>query len=172
MIMVIPTSMRALDPHIWLSPPLVKQQARVIFDTLVSIDAAHADAYGEGYRAFLAEIDDLDSEIRGLFNGIEGRNRFMVFHPSWGYFATAYGLEQVPIEAEGREPNSAELMKLITFAKEQGITVIFVQPQFSRRSAEVLAREIGGVVITADPLAEDWNANLQSVARSMREALR
>ena len=96
----------------------------------------------------------------------------MVFHPAWGYFARAYGLQQVPIEIEGKNPKPALLKELIVHAREKGIRVVFVQPQFSTKSAEIVAREIGGRVAFADPLAEDWLANLAAVAAGFRAALR
>ena len=96
----------------------------------------------------------------------------MVFHPSWGYFARAYGLEQVPIEVEGKDPKPAQLKDLIEHARENGIKVVFVQPQFSTKSAKIVAGEIGGRVVFADPLAEDWAANLREVAGIFKEALK
>jgi zinc transport system substrate-binding protein len=92
----------------------------------------------------------------------------MVFHPAWGYFAHAYGLKQVPIEIEGKDPKPAQLKELIQHARENGIKVVFVQPQFSTKSAELVAREIGGQVAFANPLAEDWMANLRQVADKFR----
>jgi zinc transport system substrate-binding protein len=96
----------------------------------------------------------------------------MVFHPSWGYFAHAYGIKQVPIEIEGKEPKPAQLRELIERAREDGIQFVFVQPQFSARSAKLIAREIRGQVVFADPLAEDWSGNLLGVARKFESALR
>jgi zinc transport system substrate-binding protein len=96
----------------------------------------------------------------------------MVFHPSWGYFAHAYGLKMVPIEIEGKEPKPAQLRELIEHARENGIKFVFVQPQFSARSAKLIAGEIGGQVVFADPLAEDWADNLRGVARKFETALR
>jgi zinc transport system substrate-binding protein len=96
----------------------------------------------------------------------------MVFHPAWGYFADAYGLQQVPIEIEGKDPKPAQLKALIQHARDRDIRVVFVQPQFSTKSASVVAREIGGQVVFADPLAEDWMANLREVAAKFKAALR
>jgi zinc transport system substrate-binding protein len=98
--------------------------------------------------------------------------RFMVFHPAWGYFAAAYGLKQVPVEIEGKKPKPAQLKELIEHARQNGITVVFVQPQFSTQSAALVAREIGGRVAIADPLAEDWAANLRRVAEKFEAALK
>lgn len=159
------------DPHIWLAPPLVKIQARTILAALQEIDPGHKDAYASNYREFISRIDDLDADLKKTFAGRQNL-QFMVFHPAWGYFARAYGLQQVPIEIEGKNPKPALLKELIVHAREKGIRVVFVQPQFSTKSAEIVAREIGGRVAFADPLAEDWLANLAAVAASFRAALR
>ena len=95
----------------------------------------------------------------------------MVFHPSWGYFARDYHLKQVPIEIEGKNPKPAQLQELIEHARENEIRVVFAQPQFSAQSAKLIAREIGGQVAYADPLAEDWMANLREVAEKFKTAL-
>jgi zinc transport system substrate-binding protein len=161
----------APDPHVWLSPALVKIQAKHIADALIAVDSAHRTRYEENYAAFLGEIEDLDAELKALFAGSPGA-RFMVFHPSWGYFAQAYGLQQVPIEIEGKDPKPAQLQELIQHAREQGIKVVFVQPQFSSKNAEMMSREIGGQVVAADPLAGNWAENLREVARKFKAALR
>ena len=95
-----------------------------------------------------------------------------MFHPAWGYFAHAYGLKQVPIEIEGKDPKPAQLQELIQHARENNIKVVFVQPQFSTKSAKLVAREIRGQVAFADPLAEDWMANLREVADKFQSALK
>lgn len=160
-----------LDPHIWLSPPLVKIQARAILAALQEVDPGHRSVYEANFREFAVRIDQLDADLKKTFAGKRGL-QFMVFHPSWGYFAHAYGLKQVPIEIEGKAPKPAQLKKLIQHARESGIKVVFVQPQFSTKSAKLVAREIGGQVAFANPLAEDWMANLHQVAAKFQAALK
>jgi zinc transport system substrate-binding protein len=162
---------RGLDPHIWLSPPLVKIQARSILSALTAVDPIHQEAYEANYRQFIAEIDGLDARLRQIFEGRQGL-RFIVFHPAWGYFARAYGIEQIPIEIEGKAPKPAQLKELIDHARAAGIKIVFVQPQFSTKSAQLVAREIGGQVAYADPLAENWAANVEAVAESFKAALK
>jgi zinc transport system substrate-binding protein len=160
-----------LDPHIWLSPPLVKIQAQNILAALQEADPANRSSYEANFKDFIKRIDQLDADFKNTFAENKGM-QFMVFHPSWGYFAHAYGLKQIPIELEGKNPKPAQLKELIEHARQKGIKVIFVQPQFSSQSAEVVAREIGGQVVFADPLAEDWAANLQEVADKFQAALK
>lgn len=158
------------DPHIWLSPSLVKVQAQTIHAALVETDPAYRAMYDENLRQFLDELDALDAELRQTLSGLQSR-RFMVFHPSWGYFARDYDLEMVPIEVGGQEPSAQALAALIAEAREEGIRMVFAQPSLSTRTAETIAREIGGEVLLIDPLAEDWAANLRRVAQTLAEAL-
>jgi len=160
------------DPHVWLSPPLVMLQARNILDGLVAVDGTHRAAFEANYRKFIMEIVALDLELKEVFDSAGDRVEFMVFHPSWGYFASTYGLEQVPIELEGKEPKPSELQHLIQYGKERGIKVVFVQPQFSWKAAQTIAQSLGGQIALVDPLAPDWAANLRQVAAKFRAALR
>ena len=159
------------DPHVWLSPPNVKIIAKNISDGLSQADPAHRADYEENLRKFEREIDDLDAELRKVFSHRKGA-KFMVFHPAWGYFAHAYGLEQIPVEIEGKEPKPAKLKALIEQAKRDGIRIVFVQPQFSTKSAEAIAKAIGGEVAVADDLHPDWANNLRAQAEKFKKALR
>ena len=159
------------DPHIWLSPSLVKKQVTIIADALSKIIPEKAMLFQENLKSFTRKIDALDTDLRNTLKGKKGM-RFMVFHPSWGYFADDYGLEQIAIESEGKEPKPAQLRKLIEHARKNDINVVFVQPQFSTKSATVVAREIGGEVIPVDPLAENWLTNMQVVADKLKQALK
>lgn len=159
------------DPHVWTSPPLVKIMAKNIRDALSDVDPAGKPVYDANYNAFAITIDELDMRLRNLLADIKAPKAFMVFHPSWGYFAKTYGLEEIPVEVAGKDPKPAQLGKLIDRAKAQSIKVIFVQPQFSAKSARTLANAIGGRVIYADPLAYDWAENLLRQAQQFREAM-
>lgn len=159
-----------LDPHIWLSPQLVKKQATVICASLKELVPDQATYFASNLTRFIMKVDALDTELHQILAGKENL-RFMVFHPSWGYFAQNYNLRQVPIEIEGKGPKSSQLRKLILFARNEGVKVIFAQPQFSTKSAKLVAREIDGQVITVDPLAEEWFANMKVVAEKFRDAI-
>src|SRR6185295_11511366 len=101
-----------------------------------------------------------DREIRrDLAAG--GSRSFMVYHPAWGYFAREYGLTQVAIEAGGREPSAARLIELVELARRERVRAIFVQRGFARKSADVLAGEIGGRVVVVDPMGYDWLAEMR-----------
>ncbi len=161
---------QGLDPHIWLSPTLVKKQAATIHEALAALYPDEAAGLHANLQSFLFEIDALDVRLENVLGQLGGRE-FMVFHPSWGYFAREYDLQQVAIEIEGKSPKPAQLRDLITYGREKGIRVIFAQEQFSRKSAGIIARELNGEVVSIDPLAENWFANMEEIARKFQEAL-
>ncbi|QUS61884.1 zinc ABC transporter substrate-binding protein [Synechocystis sp. PCC 7339] len=158
-----------VDPHIWLSPTLVKQQASTIAKGLAELDPENREQYEANLSTFLAELEQLDQELRQVLELLPQR-KFIVFHPSWAYFARDYNLEQIPIEVEGQEPSARELKQLIDTAKENSLTVVFGETQFSTKSSEAIAAEIGAGVELLDPLAADWSSNLKSVAQKIANA--
>lgn len=152
-----------LDPHIWLEPTLVKIQAKNIYEAMLKIDSINSDFYKANYEEFLKELDSLDQDIKTLLSSHKDK-AFMVFHPSWGYFAKRYEIEQISIEIQGKEPKPNELVKLIEEAKKHDIKIIFVSPQFSQKSAQAISKNIGANVVVIDPLSDDWQKNLLKVA--------
>jgi len=160
----------APDPHIWLDPELVKIQATTICDALKRIDPDHAAAYDANLQSFRHDLDSLNTAIAKLLAPIKGSS-FYVFHPSYGYFADRYGLIQVAIESEGKEPGARHLVTLIAIAKAAKIEAIFVQPQFAETMAEAIAREVDVPVVQLDPLARDYLTNLMDMAQKIDHAL-
>ena len=159
------------DPHIWLSPPLVLKQSRTISNALCQLDPGNSGVYKANLEKFQSRVKELDSSLKKTFKDKKNL-KFMVFHPAWGYFAQAYGLTQIPIEIEGKDPKPAELKELIGYAVKQNIQVIFVQPQFSAVSARVIAKGIGARIAYADPLSVNWMSNLREVADKFMAALK
>jgi len=160
----------APDPHIWLDPVFAQTLAANIGETLASVDPAHADVYRKNVEAVQADLSRLDERLAAALAPLKGK-AFYVYHPAFGYFADRYGLRQVPVELGGKEPSARRLAGLVTQARRLGIKVIFVQPQFSTKSAEKLAREIGGAVVPLDDLAKDYLNNMEEIATKVSAAI-
>lgn len=159
-----------VDPHIWLSPVQVKKQVDVITQTLATQDPQNKAAYEANAQRFKQELDLLHNDIQTELSRLK-TDKLMVFHPAWGYFADEYGLKQIAIEALGKEPTAERLQRLIEIAKDEDIKVIFVQSQFNKEIAQSVADEIGAVVISIDPLSDDYLNNLRTVATTISENL-
>ena len=156
----------ALDPHIWLDPILVKIQAKNIYDAIVKIDSQNSDFYKTNYEEFLKELDLINNELETILKPYENR-AFMVFHPSWGYFAKRYNLEQISVEVEGKEPKPNELVELIKDAKIHDIKIVFVSPQFSQKTAKTISSSINAKVVSIDALDENWASSILSTAKEI-----
>ena len=154
------------DPHIWLSPRLVKIQVENIYLALVEMNPENKDFYEQNKNEYLVKLDSLDLELENAFLGVKGK-KILVFHPAFGYLARDYGFEQITIEIEGKEPSVGNLAKIIDMAKKEDIKTIFVQKQFSQKSAESIAQQIGGNVVLLDPLAKNYMENLRMIGKEM-----
>ena len=159
------------DPHTWLNPRFAQTQARNICDALKKFVPEHGEELEANLSRLLHDLDALDVELTDALGPLAGESVY-VFHPAFGYFTDAYGLRQIPIELGGMEPSARELAGLIEHAIAESVRVIFVQPQFSKKSAGAIAEEIGGVVVPIDPLSPDYLDNLRAIAREVAEALR
>lgn len=159
------------DPHVWLSPALARVMADNLAQGLASVDPAHADQYQANRERLEREIAELDQRLAQVLAPLKGRE-FLVYHPAFGYLGDAYGLRQVPVELEGKEPGPKRLARLIEAARQRGVRVVFVQPQFPSASARRLAEAIGGAVVALDPLARDWAANLERLAREIEAGIK
>lgn len=158
------------DPHIWMAPANVRQFVGKIAAGLMALDPEHKNEYQQNLIELIREIDQLDSTISAILKGPVNR-KFVVFHPILGYFADQYGLEQIAIEHEGKEPGPARIVDLIAKIQSKDIRVIFIQQGFSKRGVEVIAREIGASIVVLDPLRYDWLTNMYQIAEMIKNGL-
>ncbi len=159
-----------IDTHIWVSPRNAMIMVENTCRGLIAVDPEHREYYTARLDEYRKELAELDRSIERLFAGKTNR-KFIVYHPAWGYLARDYGLEQVSVEAEGKEPTARGMKHVIDQARRLGIRAVFVSPQFNTKSAEVIAREIGGDAVHADPLAPDYIENIRAVTEALAAAM-
>ncbi len=156
------------DPHIWISPKLVKIQVATITRALIEKDPVGRKLYLSNELIFDQDLDILQKDLKRVFQK-SGIKEVLVFHPSWGYLLDEFGIRQIPIEIEGKSPTPSALAKIIQLSKQKGIRTILVQKQFSSREAQTIADAIGGKVLRVDPLAENYLDNLRGVVSRLTE---
>lgn len=156
----------AVDPHIWLSPQRVRTQVENICNALIQARPEKKEYFLQNKELFLAELDTLNTELNKRFTPFAGQT-MLVYHPAFGYLAEDYGFRQEHIEIQGKEPSLTVVQRIIQQAEEEKVQVIFVQKQFSTRSAEAIAQEINGAVVPINPLAQDYITNMQDMAEAI-----
>ncbi|MDD2456032.1 MAG: zinc ABC transporter substrate-binding protein [Kiritimatiellae bacterium] len=156
------------DPHIWLSPRLMAAMASNTVEALCAVFARAPDVYEERLRATVSEITAVDAAVRKTLQGLKTRT-WVAYHPSWSYFAADYGLRLLVIEQDGKSPSARHLAGIIRESGLAGVGKVFTEPQYDRRPAETLARQIGAALLAIDPLREDWPALLLEVAAGLAD---
>ena len=159
-----------VDPHTWLSPSVLARQIPSIVTALQQVDEASAQEYQFRGEETVATLTDLAAELQAALAPFQGR-AFLVYHPAFGYFAHEFGLEQHFIEVEGKEPSAAQLKESIEAIRSENIRVVFLEKQFSTRSAEALAQEIDAEVVYVNPLAQNYSENLHTLANHIINSL-
>jgi zinc transport system substrate-binding protein len=162
---------RAKDNHIWLSPRDAMIQVRNICDGLTRVDPTGKDYYANNRDNYIIELRELDMYLNSTFAGTR-KKKFVVLHPAWTYFARDYGLTQIAIEVEEKEPGPRYLTEVVNAAHANNITTVFVEPQYNPKMAEVISKEINGKVVSIDDLAPNYIENLKSVGEKIAESMR
>ena len=158
----------AMDPHTWLDPQTSVWPTPCSASWCAS--TRRARAVREELAALDADLDQLDQRIAHSLASLQGA-AFLVYHPAFGYLADAYGLRQIAIEAEGKEPGPKQMAQIVQQAKQLGIKVVFVQPEFPSANAAAIAEQIGGAVVPINPLGGDYIENLSEMASAIRTGL-
>lgn len=156
----------AVDPHFWISPPSALRMIDPLTEALERMMPEATDSIQSRAQRLKEGIQMLDEQLRQQFEELENKT-FFIFHPALSYLARDYGLEQISLEREGKEPGMKHMQEMIDLARKKGIQTIFVQKEFNRNNAETVAREIDGRVQVIDPLSRDWPGAIQQIARAL-----
>ncbi|MDR0989495.1 MAG: zinc ABC transporter substrate-binding protein [Prevotellaceae bacterium] len=156
-----------VEPHVWNSPRNAAVIATNIFSALCTLDTLHTAEYRRRCDSLLVHIRQTDSLLRRRLSSPRADRAFMIYHPALSYFARDYGLRQLSIEEGGKEPAPAHLAQLIETARRERVRVIFIQPEFDRRHAELIARQTGTRVVDIHPLSYRWSDELLRTAEAL-----
>lgn len=154
------------DPHIWLSPKRVIVMVEAIRDEMMALDPLNSSTYRQNAKLYIEELKSLDSKIKTAVEKTETKD-FIAFHPAFGYLASDYGLTMYALEEDGKEATIDHLTKMIDFAKDKGIKVIFYQEEIDSSQSKTFADEIEGVAVKLEPLSADYTDNLLNMAKTI-----
>lgn len=161
-IRALPTTGKENDPHVWTSPINALQIARNIYQALVKIQAKDSLYFKANLDTLCNDITETGLEISRRLDSAEHRS-FIIYHPALTYFASEYGLRQMAIEENGREPSAASLQALIDRARKNDTRLMFVQKEFANRNTETVRRGTGVRVVEINPLSYEWKKELMRI---------
>ncbi len=144
---------RSADPHIWLDPFIASGIITKIENAFIKADPENSEHYRLNASQYREKLSELDTEISGRVKEFSTKE-YVTFHPAWNYFSRRYGLQVAAVieESPGKEPGPKHMQKIIKKIKAIGKKVVFVEPQFNPKIAEVIAKESGAKVLYLDPI--------------------
>jgi zinc transport system substrate-binding protein len=158
------------DPHYWVSPKCAMIMALSVKDFIIALNPSDSQKYNSNYQTLMMKIRDLDNNAQKLFSGCQKRS-FMIYHPNLAYMARDYGLIEIPVEFEGKEPPPSRMKELIDLARKDKLTTIFVQREYDTKNAKAIADEIGAELKIIDPLSEDWLKSTTDIINALNTSL-
>lgn len=156
-----------IDPHIWVAPKSLAQMAATAYGRIHEL-YPDSISYTANYKQLTERLQAIDIEVSGLISASPTRS-FMIFHPGLSYYARDYGLRQIALETDGKEPSSKQLTANIELARAEGIIRILYQREFPRRIVEVVAAEIGAEPVEIDILGYDIVGNILKITKLIAE---
>lgn len=157
-----------IDPHIWSSIEGAKVIAWNTLNAFIQLDKENTEFYWKNYNALVAEIEQTEVTIKQLLDPLTART-FIIYHPALTYFAEEFDLIQLCIEMDGKEPSPAQLKQLVETAKANQTKVVFIQQEFDKKNAELIAKETGCRLAVINPLDFHWNKELIRIAKELSD---
>lgn len=155
------------DPHTWMSANNAIHISRNIYKALAEIDSKDSLYFRKNLDKLMAKIENTDTRVRQLITK-DKSTTFLIYHPALTYFAREYGLRQITIEEDGREPSAVQLQQIINAARQNHVNVIFVQREFDSRNTDVVAQSIAAEKVEINPLSYDWPKEMVKIAQSLK----
>lgn len=156
-----------VEPHLWMSVVNARIIVRNICTSLCSLAPSHQAEFRHRTDSLCRQLDKLDSYLRSFLSASDADSTFLIYHPALSYFARDYGLRQISIEADGKEPSAAQLKSVIDQCKREMVSVIFVQPEFDQRNAKLIAKEIAAIIVSINPLDYHWEQEMRNIAEHL-----
>jgi zinc transport system substrate-binding protein len=158
-----------VDPHYWVSPKSARIIAGSVKDLLSQLNPGQRQKYESNCSSLMLKIDEADRKATDFFSEYPG-SAFMIYHPNLAYMAKDYGLKEIPVEYEGKEPPPSRLKELIDLAGRENLKTIFVQREYDSKNADEIAHEIGAKVRIIDPLSGNWFDATMDIINALHES--
>lgn len=139
------------DPHIWLSPARLKIISENIIKAVINIDSSKQDEFNNNYSMVIDSLNIIENELRESFGKINSEV-LLSYHGSWEYFANDFGFTQISIEKGSKSASAKEMKEIMNIVSNSNVSVIFVDPQHGKSSAEVIAQDLNLVLDILNPL--------------------
>lgn len=155
-----------VDPHIWSCIEGARQVTLHTMAAFCKLDPENVAYYQDNMDKVMAMIDSTETVLLDLISPLNNRT-FIIYHPALTYFANEFNLKQLCIEMDGKEPSPALLKELVETARANNARVVFVQQEFDKKNAELIAKEAGCRLVSINPLSYNWSEEMIRIAKAL-----
>ncbi len=156
------------NPHVWTTPKNVKIIAQNIYHVLIKSDSKNKNYYQSNLEKFINMIDNIDKKIQNMLKECSKKKCLLLAqHPAWSYFAKEYGIKEIVIEKDEKEPKPKELLKTIKLIKQSGAKIIITQPELSKKFAKIVAKELNLQMVDISPLDMELHKSWMILVKSI-----
>ncbi|MBS0615633.1 MAG: zinc ABC transporter substrate-binding protein [Verrucomicrobia bacterium] len=158
-----------LDRHLWMSPKLAMEQSKIIAQTLEETYPEHKEKFQNGLGALLKDLEALDLQLTQQLAPIKGQ-AMLVSHPAFGYFCEEFGLEQLSVEVEGKDPLPQDIENMLQTAQKNTVRAVFILPEYNNKGAILIAEKLGLPVYEIDPYAANYFETMQTLGNLLAKS--
>lgn len=151
------------DLHTWASPKIALQQSQAIADILIKLFPERKDLYQANFDRLATDLTQLDQDLTSMLSPLKGE-AILISHPSLGYFCRDYGLIQLSVECEGKDPRPKDVEQILSFAKVYHVRCVLIQTGFNNQGAQFFSARLKLPMYRIDPYAKDYLNNMRNIA--------
>lgn len=152
------------DLHTWTSPRLALEQAKKIADTLIALFPEHKELYKKNFNDLAKDLQLLNRDLAKMLAFAKG-DAILVSHPSLAYFCQEFGLMQLSVECEGKDPRPRDIEKILQQTETYTVRCVFLQQGFNDRGAQLIAKKLKLPAYRIDPYAKDYLKNMRQIGQ-------
>lgn len=153
-----------VDSHVWVSPRNARIMVNNIYRGLLEVDPANREYYQKNRDQYLDKLDELDRNTTALLK--DKTKPILILHPSFNYYARDYNLTMEGVMINDEEPSPQRIAMIVDLARENNITLVYMQPQYDPKYMQTIASQIGGEILIVSDLDENYLENMNKVAQA------
>lgn len=150
------------DPHVWTSISNMRIMAGTMTDELKRIDPQYSAKYDNNLRILNIKLDSIENYVKQKLNNSQNKS-FIIWHPSLSYYAHDFGLHQISIGSDNKEPSVNQLRNQIETADASRCHIMFFQSNYDSRQAENVAKQLDLLPIDINPMDADWENQIKII---------
>ncbi|PCI75544.1 hypothetical protein COB21_05555 [Candidatus Aerophobetes bacterium] len=159
-----------MDPHFFLSPRFLSQEATLIKDALIAIVPSQEIVFQENFEKLNKKITHLNQKLHSQLGRVRGKG-VLVSHSALGYFCYDFGLKQYALESHGKPLLPKTLDHILSHIPQDRILCAFTFIDHNNKALLEVANIMQVQTYEINPMAEDLLATIDKIGDDLDNSL-